>query len=1076
MARPSRPTGITTDATSNAVVISWVKNPENDIQGYNIYNSTTSGGGVSDYTKLNNDLITIPTNVEDRATSSTTTVEIIGGQRVTTTTETITQITIFSYTHNNLLDGKRQYYVITAVNNTNEESLYSIEINELPLNITTNLIEYPIRSPFDVAKSAIDVILPRDAKIDVKPGTMTRDIHIDPQASEFGHLYVYIDFLFRSESLLTLLEIDDPNNTGESIPVAESTYKQQLKAALQLKNDSDVQDIIDTAFEKLTGNYKIYRKGATSSIGSIIFYTVSKPTSDITVPAKTIVSTNPTSAVSAINFSTNVDAQMLLADIDSYFNDATQRYEITVPITSIETGIVTNVASGTIVNSTFSILRAINIQPTSYGRDEESNLDLASRGMLAFTSLDVGMLDGYLRTAIEVQGVEDVLVVDAGHVLMQRDYDEVRHKHVFGKVDIYFKGESQVTYTDTIGFLYKSVLDETATVLDATNFRIQLSNPQVTSAKPIYLVQQITNISLARSYDLTGNYTLFKNLIEIPKNDYTVDLVTGAIEFYTPLNLGNQITANYEYKSLVPDEILILSAIGGEIVFTFANNPVAIYSETVTLTRGTTQTIFIRGTDYTINYNTGTVTLSSGLQLGDSLVTTYKKVVTITGEVVVLAATEGQITANFVNSEVVESMIIEENSNTKIIHISQYNTINQSIGLSITDLINVTYKYRDTSPIVLTNQPVDTIVSISTSNGGTLTEQTQYIFNKVDNLLLDGNSTHATRSIQLIYDPILNLPNGNLLRQVDTINLVGLEQKQLSKKGADSFTIVVTDLTKTITYIENVDYTIISPTTPIDYTYILRTNTSSILDGQDILITYQYGELVTVSYNVNSLIISIQNSVDKKRHLTADVLVKQANIIHVDLEFTIKLRPNTNIPVVKNELATALYTELDSKKIGDRVNQSDIIRIIDQNTSVDYVVLPLTRMTIADGTHIANEQLINPLWTVYQSGAATCYKTNVNQLKYKTLGSNSDSSKFWRVSQDDRELTLVASENLVATGAGRAFIKSDGAVYVSTIDSDDPASHKFTVAYNVFGELGSKDIVISDLDYLSLHALIIHTS
>ena len=54
---PSPPTGISVVAYNNRVQIKWVKNPESDIKGYNVYNSTTSGGGISGYAKLNNTLI-----------------------------------------------------------------------------------------------------------------------------------------------------------------------------------------------------------------------------------------------------------------------------------------------------------------------------------------------------------------------------------------------------------------------------------------------------------------------------------------------------------------------------------------------------------------------------------------------------------------------------------------------------------------------------------------------------------------------------------------------------------------------------------------------------------------------------------------------------------------------------------------------------------------------------------------------------------------------------------------------------------------------------------------------------------
>jgi len=1072
MAAPSRPTGIATITSNDSIVIEWKENPEVDIQGYNVYNSTTSGGGISGYIKLNNELITVYSELRDVVSNTEETVTMVGGQRQTLIVEDIEQVKIFSYTHTNLLDGKRQYYVLTAVNNQNEESLYSIEVNSVPLNLTTDIVKFPVRSAFDVAKSMVDLVLERQPNIDVKPGTLTRDLHIDPHASEFGYLNIIIDFLSRTQSFITLIDFDDPSNIGESIPVAESTDKTLLKEAFQLTDDTDVQAVIDFAFDKLAGNYQIFREGATQSIGYAVFYTATVPEEDITIPVETVVSTNPTSAVPAINFETTTEAQMLVASIESYFNDATQRYEIQVPIRSIESGLNTVVSASTIVNSTFTQLSVTNDTPTENGRDIESNRSLANRGLLAFTSLDVGRLDGYQRTVIEVQGVEDVLIVDAGHPLMQRDYDEVRLKHVFGKVDIYFLGESFVTFTDNIGFLYKSVVLENLTILDATEMRVQVTNPSVIPSTPMYLVQQVVNANLAEAYDLTGNYTLFVNTIELAKDRYTVDLEEGDITFYDEgLTLGDQVTANYQYKSDITGEVLILAAIGGEIAFTLANLPVAIFSEVLTLTRAAVQTILVRDVDYTIDYTTGDITLSSGLIVGDSLTADYQQVIDVTGEVVVASATEGQTEATFANTQIVEAMVIEDDGVT--INLNEDNVINSSIGMSPTDIIKASYKYRDTDPVILTNQPVDSIVSV-TAGSDSLVEGTHYSFNKVDDILLEGNSVNATRSIQLHYDETTGLPAGTLSRQVDTLNLVGLEQKSLTKLGTDVITIVVTNTDRTVTYDNNVDYVLVPAETQLDYVTVGRISGSSITDGQDVLVTYEYGESIIVAYNVNNLIQTIQSEIDISRHITADVLVKQANQIDIDLEFTVKLKSSASQPVARSSLTTDLQTEVSSKKMGERINQSDVIRIIDNNLYVDYAILPLTKMAVSDGTHIANEELVNPLWSVFQTSTVTSYKTNAGQLRYSTAGSSSDDSKFWRVSQEDRELTLVANENLVADAAGQAYIAADGAIYVSTFDDDDPSDYQITVAYNVSGETGAKDIVTTDLDFLNLESLIIH--
>jgi len=1241
MARPTQPTGITTEASGNQITVKWLQNPEPDIKGYNIYNSTTSGGGTSGYVKLNNDLITIYSEIDDIVSNTTKTVQTVGGVRTTTIVEDIRQVLAYTYTHIDLFESKPQYYVITAVNNNNEESLYSIEIFDTPLILTTNLVTLPIRSASDVALTMIDRIFARHPDIDVKPGTMTRDIHIDPHAYEFGYAYVYVDFLSRSQSFLTLLQIDDPNNTGTSIAVSGSTYKQQLKIATFSATDKDVQNIIDLAFDKLAGNVNVFRGSATSSIDEVVFYTTIRPLATITVPVGTIVSTSATSATVALNFETTIEAQMLISSIDSYFNDATQRYELTVSVQSVDVGEQTNVSAGTIINSTISELQVTNIKPAHGGQDEESNRHLADRAILAFTDLDVGTKDGYLRTVISIQYVDDVLVVDAGHPLMMRDMDYVRKMHVFGKVDIYFEGDVEVTYTETFGFLFNGNYRELAHIVDASDMRVLVVNPDVTTSNPVYLVQEIIKMPQSK-YDLTGNFTLYKGVPELSKSEYTLDLVSGAIVFNEALHAGNSISAVYEYKVSVTNEVVLASAVGGEIYVDLTSHPVDLFSESIYLYRTcnfvanplddviTTAHIFVshtgdvvqvsstnllptplvvsqdyyvinisntelklarsysdaiadiaihiidsgvgilaimpsstiklvRNVDYTITYGDFAVSarvnfnlmtsFPTGLLPNDAISASYKYVANSGYESVVGSAYEGQTTANLAHGSVVEAFIIEPDGLT--ININERNAINHSIGMLPTDTIRITYKFRKASDVVLTNQPVDEIVSVTTQESTLLIVNTQYIFNKADDILLKGNSIYAMRSIRMIYDSASQLPQGRLFKNEDVINLVGIEAKPLSKKGVDINTITVTNSSAILTlssstvaiaiglrtfsvdvglplyvgqliavvydannkmqgainsynsvtgqlivnvvsivgsgthsswsiiclvYNKDIDYVLTEPQTPFGYMTIQRTSASTIIDGQYVNVDYEYGEQITVTYNVNSLIKTIQTKIDEKRHVTADVLVKSANRFDVDLEFTAKLIKNANAPMTKDQLSTSLYAIFDQKKLGNRINQSDVIRIIDENTNVDYVILPLTRMAVSDGTHIAYESLPKTtVWAVYHTDVVTAYVSPTHVLRYKTLGNASDSTVFWRVSQNDMELQMVDTVAEVSQGAGRAHISNNGTIYLSTFVNDDPSSYLITAAYNVYGETGANDIVTTDLDYLNLKSLIIHT-
>ena len=91
---PGPPTGLTATVDGGTVFLDWNANPEVDLFGYNVYRSVTSGSG---YTKLNGDVIT----------------DLI-------------------YSDSTSGIGQIYYYVITAVDMSPEESIYSDEVSASP--------------------------------------------------------------------------------------------------------------------------------------------------------------------------------------------------------------------------------------------------------------------------------------------------------------------------------------------------------------------------------------------------------------------------------------------------------------------------------------------------------------------------------------------------------------------------------------------------------------------------------------------------------------------------------------------------------------------------------------------------------------------------------------------------------------------------------------------------------------------------------------------------------------------------------------------------------------------------------
>jgi len=91
---PSAPTGILVNLDDQAVILDWTDNSENDLGGYNVYRSTTSGTG---YVKQNSSLLTTS-----------------------------------NYTDTGVVNGTTYYYVVTAADISFNESAYSREVSATP--------------------------------------------------------------------------------------------------------------------------------------------------------------------------------------------------------------------------------------------------------------------------------------------------------------------------------------------------------------------------------------------------------------------------------------------------------------------------------------------------------------------------------------------------------------------------------------------------------------------------------------------------------------------------------------------------------------------------------------------------------------------------------------------------------------------------------------------------------------------------------------------------------------------------------------------------------------------------------
>lgn len=563
------PSGLRVRRHFNRVNIAFLESQLPNVIGYNIYASRESGGGSEGYYRINRDLISEEAFIEEDLTDSIENSTFITNEfgqvqvdytqtdfdqvpldatntrrldtsllgetlKVTTRVETFERLTYYNFDHdrnateddgviNNeffagLSNQDPLFYVITSVvfdpdTNQEIESAYSSELMGFPLILDTQPQEFARRTRFDVSEDYISKILDFDNEISVIPGSVSRDIFIDPFATEAERLYFLTDFISRSRSFSSLLRVD-----------ANEAYKLALASAFGINSATEVQPIIDDAFDKLAFDNGVTRAGEAFSFGEAVFFTTQEPTQDLVVEAGTTVTTD-----SGVAFTVTAQTVLPFDQRISYFNQSRRRYEIVAPIQANIAGSIGNVIADQIRNVAGggTSLQVTNLERTQFGRDEESNESLAERALLAYSSVDTGTEPGYLSTAISQENVFRAHVESAGDPLMARDYDEVRDKQIGGKVDVWVQGESLTTLTDRFALQFEVETDIPFFLDSSPSDLIFIADdPRLTPETPISRILGITptevsqgfgfrNLSTGSSFNLSGAVILDFNRIQL---------------------------------------------------------------------------------------------------------------------------------------------------------------------------------------------------------------------------------------------------------------------------------------------------------------------------------------------------------------------------------------------------------------------------------------------------------------------------------------------------------------------------------------------------------------------------------
>ena len=602
------PTGIEIEKLSRTVRLRITGLPESEeLIGYNFYASISPGGGNTGYFRINpavvaagettevvdvlGELVTdaaVSENADGTRSADPLFLRVVGTQenneeevfqadfdqtieigdlvsqlRTTTKIESISTAQRFSFVHDRLADfnslenpavpnsafsslqnTEPLYYVATAVyviNGDEFESALSPEVSGFPLVLTTGLTTLPTVSRQQIVRSTILSIFRNQPNVDVKPGSVVRDTFIEPFSTEAQRIRFIVDYMHKAQSFSTLLQVDDPLNTGITIPVNQSEYKIAMKLAFYLNSDAEVQNVINGSFEKLALNFGVTRKQGTRARGTVTISTSTRPTTSLNFPVGT------TLTLGTQEFALTSPVFLSASGAGSFFDPLTGKYSTTAFIQAVNSGLAGNITPSTGSLSTGPVSVTVrNTAPTFGGAELESNFELATRVMRTLASVDSGTLHGYTQSALAVAGVEQTNVVEAGHPLMLRDMNS-HGTHVGGKVDVWVRGESVGTVTDTFAFSFAiAERVQFEPVGDISNLKFRAVDPKLSPSNPIIEMldfssygYEFKNESKGYSFDLTNITILSWNIIQLDSsvNDPTAhdleDVLTGYYRYRT---------------------------------------------------------------------------------------------------------------------------------------------------------------------------------------------------------------------------------------------------------------------------------------------------------------------------------------------------------------------------------------------------------------------------------------------------------------------------------------------------------------------------------------------------------------
>ena len=121
------------------------------------------------------------------------------------------------------------------------------------------------------------------------------------------------------------------------------------------------------------------------------------------------------------------------------------------------------------------------------------------------------------------------------------------------------------------------------------------------------------------------------------------------------------------------------------------------------------------------------------------------------------------------------------------------------------------------------------------------------------------------------------------------------------------------------------------------------------------------GERITISYNVNRLVIDATSELERVRPITADVLVKEAEELTVDVQGTLLINDDAlnEAERITDSVINAVTNLLNTARLGSTIDYSDVISVAAAQNGVDSVNISIFNETGKAGRRAYIQSLDN---------------------------------------------------------------------------------------------------------------------